>query len=181
MSFEEDKLHPNVVPHHPVSPSAESTTDSFSELSTLDGEELNDEMLVENKCFQELETQKCLAADASFEDFTVCDAYEVAEALLVETSDLDDELQKHVRQLQNEINISKAGWAKLQNEKNLFVLATMLYEWLECLKVPVVRLEYLEHIVVHYKQPETCFQKFDIVSAVCFLLIQLFLSVSVFY
>lgn len=119
--------------------------------------------------FQELETQKCLVTEASFEDFTICDPSEVVEALLAETSDLDDELQRYIRQLQNEINTSQAGWAKLRNEKNLFVLAMMLYEWLECLKVPVVRLEYLEHIVIYYKQPETCFQKFDIVSTVCVL------------
>lgn len=73
-------------------------------------------------------------------------------------------MKMRLTNLKNEINTSQIGWIKLAAETDIRVLIALLYEWLESLKIPVVRVEYLEHIVVYYKQAELCFRKLDIVS-----------------
>lgn len=129
----------------------------------LDGEELNDDIMGENKCFQELETRKTILNDSSTDQYDICDIATVVEALVINSSDLSTEQRRYIKQIKCEINCSQSGWSKLDKETNIRILATLLYDWLESLKIPPVGPLYLENIVVLYKQPETCFQKFDLV------------------
>lgn len=131
----------------------------------LDSEELNDSTFGENRCFQELETRKAIFNDLIMDHCDTCDTETVVQALLISASDLTVEERKYIKQIKYEINCSQIGWMKLNRETNINVLVLLLYDWLECLKVPVVGPQDLENIVVLYKQPETCFQKFDLVNA----------------
>lgn len=129
----------------------------------LDGEELNDDILGENRCFQELETRKTILKDSSIDQYDVCDVEALVNALLLDGPDLSVEERKYIKQMKHDINSSQVGWMKLDKETNVRILVTLLYDWLECLKLPIVGPQYLENIVVLYKQPETCFQKFEAV------------------
>lgn len=138
--------------------------DSFSELSTLDGEEMSEEILLENRCFQELESQKSFAQVQIEEEIIVQDISVAVNALISDMETFSAATKKKIRDYQHQINSSQLGWAKLSVENDLSVLASLLFEWLEELKVPVIKMENFENIVVHYKEPELCIQKFSLVS-----------------
>lgn len=135
------------------------TTDSFSELSTLDGEEINEELILENRCFQELEIQKNFLEEAD-KEIILQDVSVAIDALLTDSDGLDNLQKKKIRQYQQEINRSQLGWAKLSIENDLYILAGLFYEWVEGLKQPVLGMKNFESIVIYYKHPEFCFQKF---------------------
>lgn len=139
-------------------------SDSFSELSTLDGDEISEELLIENRCFQELETQKCFSQENE-ESIVIQDINVAVDSLLKDYSSLTNDTRKKIRQYQIEINTSQVGWAKLAIETDLTVLSMLLFEWIEGLKQPVIKRDMFENIVIHYKQPEICFQKFPAVSS----------------
>lgn len=128
-------------------------------MSTLDGDEIREELLIENRCFQELETQKCFNQEMTEESIVTQDINVVIDALLLDYSTLSNETKKKVRQYQIEINSSQVGWSKIAIETDLRILSMLLFEWIECLKTPVLKREFFENIVVNYKQPEICFQK----------------------
>lgn len=130
----------------------------------LDGEDIGEEGLLENKCFKELETHKSFDDDKGEFSAPIRDIREVAEALLVNSATLDAETKKLVKELENDINNSQTGWKKLNIETNLFVLSTLFYDWLETLKAPVLNRDHLEIIVINYKQPDVCLSKLDLVS-----------------
>lgn len=138
--------------------------DSFSELSTLDGEEISDEMLIENRCFQEIETQKEFNKEIDDHSLDLQDTNVVVSSFLTDFSEASIDLQKQTRLYQLMINNSQVGWSKLNVETNISVLTLLLFEWIEGLKQPVLRRDNFEDIVIHYKQPEICFQKFPPVS-----------------
>ncbi|XP_066155411.1 protein tyrosine phosphatase domain-containing protein 1-like isoform X2 [Euwallacea fornicatus] len=142
--------------------------DNFSEISTLDGEEISEDLLMENICFQELETQRNFAHDHPEEDLIVQDIETVFKALLSNYQGLEGETRLKIRQYQNDLNTSKIGWMRLALETDLEVLTNLLFEWLEGLKVPILQLKHFEDIVILYKQPEECFQRFDLEE--CYLL-----------
>lgn len=134
------------------------STDSLSELSTLDGDELNEELLLENRCFQELEIQNKFLQEAN-KEIVIQDVDVVIDALLKNSDSLDHATKKRIKQYQHEINSSQLGWAKLPIEEDLYVLAALLFEWIEGLKLPILGLNHFETIVVFYKQTEACFRK----------------------
>lgn len=135
----------------------------YVEFSLLDGEELNETILGENRCFQELETRKTILNDIE-DQYDIYDVETIVDALVINACDLTTEEKKCIRQIKYEINCSQQGWLKLNKETNVRILAMLLYDWLECLKSPVIGPAYLESVVVWYKQPDTCFQKFDLVT-----------------
>ncbi|KAF2883896.1 hypothetical protein ILUMI_22281 [Ignelater luminosus] len=154
----------------PVSPSpsecedpADSSqfSDSYSDLSTLDGdeirEEIDEQLLSENKCFQELQTQKSFEENLSPKE--IYGISDVVTALLVDYENIDEQSKQIILQYEMEINSSQLGWARLKAETNMTILTVLLFEWIENLKLPVLGKENLETIVIHYKQPETCFKK----------------------
>ncbi|KAJ8955324.1 hypothetical protein NQ318_003417 [Aromia moschata] len=136
-------------------------SDSFSDLSTLDGDEISEEILIENRCFQELETQKSFAQEAD-DEMIIQDISVAIKALLTDLEDLDAATKKKIKQIEQDINTSQLGWMKLSLETDLDVLSALLLEWLESLKTPVIKMEDFETIVVLYKQPEACLQKFSV-------------------
>ncbi|CAH1377967.1 hypothetical protein MTP99_019350 [Tenebrio molitor] len=162
--FTNDLKSPSEEMSSPTSPNPSENgdpSDSFSELSTLDGDEISEELLIENRCFQELETQKCFNQDLTEKSVAIQDINVAVNALLLDYSTLTNETKKKIKQYQVEINSSQLGWSKLAIETDLILLSMLLFEWIEGLKHPVIRREGFENIVVHYKQPEICFQKFS--------------------
>lgn len=142
---------------------SDDPNDSFSELSTLDGDELNEELLIENKCFQELETQKTFIQKQNQEDIIVQDINIVVNGFKTDVKKFDILTRKKIRQYQNDINTSQLGWVKLSLETDINILIGLLFEWLENLKQPILKRDYFEHIVTLYKQVELCLQKFAMV------------------
>lgn len=150
------------APSSPNPSEMDDVTDSFSELSTLDGEEMSEELLIENKCFQELETQKSFAQEQAEEEILIQDINVVINAFLGDSEKLNHDTKRKIRQFQHEINSSQLGWVKMSVETDINVLTALLFEWIEGLKVPVLKMENFETIVVLYKQPELCLQKFNV-------------------
>lgn len=138
--------------------------DSFSEISTLDGEELSEELLLENRCFQELENQKNFVQDQVEDKPIILDVNEVINALLTNTDTLENATKRKIFQYQHLINSSQIGWASLSIETDIDLLAALLWGWLEGLKTPVINMESFENFVVNYRQPELCLQKLALVS-----------------
>lgn len=118
-------------------------------------------MLQENKCFQELQTQKTYEKASIPEK--VYPVGEVICALLADDKTNDEDIKQSVLRYKNEINTSQVGWLQLQSETNLFVLTILLFGWLECLKIPVLNKEKLETIVINYQQTENCLKKLGLV------------------
>ena len=57
----------------------------------------------------------------------------IGEALIV--SDIPEEIKKRVEDLQKRLNEDDSAWDELRNEENSVVLATLIWEWLDQLKV----------------------------------------------
>ncbi|KAJ8985848.1 hypothetical protein NQ317_006219 [Molorchus minor] len=140
-------------------------TDSCSELSTLDGDEMHEEIFMENRCFQELETQKSFVQDQPDDDTVIQDINVVINAILNDPETLNLTTKRKIKQMEQDINTSQIGWMKLGVESDLNVLSGLLFKWLEGLKTPVIKMEDFEAIVVLYKQPELCLQKLGIEEA----------------
>ncbi|XP_022915218.2 protein tyrosine phosphatase domain-containing protein 1-like [Onthophagus taurus] len=147
------------IPSAPSSPHPSDCSDTFSDLDTDD---INEDLLAENKCFQELENENLLWEP---QQIMIQDVRIVENALLVDFSTLDGEKRKEVRKLQTDINNSQSGWLKLEVETDLIVLCSMLHDWIESLKEPIITTNDMENIVINYKQPELCFSHFEIKSA----------------
>ncbi|XP_072402331.1 uncharacterized protein [Diabrotica undecimpunctata] len=143
-------------------------TDSFSELSTLDGDEMSEELLLENRCFQELETQKSFAQEQGDEDTVIQDVSLVVNALICDPDSLTGVTKKKIKEYQHQINSSQIGWARLRVETDISILGVLLFDWIESLKVPIIKMEDFENIVVHYKEPELCIQKLSMEE--CYLI-----------
>uniref|UniRef100_A0AAR5P150 Protein tyrosine phosphatase domain-containing protein 1 n=1 Tax=Dendroctonus ponderosae TaxID=77166 RepID=A0AAR5P150_DENPD len=141
------------------------SSDNFSEISTLDGDELSEDLLFENRCFQELETQKNFSQDHPQDDLIVQDTEDVLSALLTDFQTLNADTRQMVRQYMDEINSSKVGWLKLSVESNLNILVSLLFEWFEGLKTPILQVKNFEDIVILFKQPDECFRKFGMEEA----------------
>lgn len=134
------------------------------------------ESLLENKCFKELESEKSYRKNSVVNPEDVKGVEEIADALLIDVNDLSREETAHLLQIEQEINMSQMGWRKIDSENNVYVLAALLFDWLETLKVPVLGLGHLEQVVRHYNEPEVCFEKFDIDDAFLVEYLLLFLS-----
>ena len=57
----------------------------------------------------------------------------IGEALIV--SELPEEIKQRVEDLQKRLNEDDSAWDELRNEENSVVLATLIWEWLDQLKV----------------------------------------------
>lgn len=152
------------------SPELDDSTDSFSDISTFDNEEMNEDEVLENRCFRELEMQKSLLQESDSE-IVVQSVDIVVDAFLTDQDTLDCSIRKKIRQYQQEINSSQLGWTKLNLENDLYILSALLIEWIEGLKLPVLGLASFEIIVVLYKQPETCMRKLHEASFSCYALL----------
>ncbi|XP_050313469.1 protein tyrosine phosphatase domain-containing protein 1-like [Anthonomus grandis grandis] len=151
-------------------------SDSLSEISTLDGDELSEENLLETRCFQELETQKMFNQEHVEDEQVVYHVHDVINALVGDSVNSNSESRRKIRQYQNELNFTTIGWLRLSHETDLKILANLLFEWLEELKEPIIKLEHFENIVILYKQPEDCFKKFTLEESYLIEYLLIFLS-----
>ncbi|KAK5639261.1 hypothetical protein RI129_011753 [Pyrocoelia pectoralis] len=142
-------------------------SDSYSDLSTLDGEELKADvqelLLNENKCFQELLTQKQKENVDPLKE--IYDATDIISFLLIPFDNSDSKFAETILEYETAINESQFGWKQLKTETNIAILASLLFDWLETLKTPVLGKDDLENIVINYKQTEQCLSKFDLEEA----------------
>ncbi|XP_060536951.1 protein tyrosine phosphatase domain-containing protein 1-like [Cylas formicarius] len=171
-------LNPSNGASTPSSPNPSEngdTTDSFSEISTLDGDEMREELLLENRCFQELETQKSFVQEQADIQSDIRSVDDAVDAILTDFYDLDADTRNKIKEYENDINSSRTGWLRLTSETNLYILTSLLFDWLEKLKAPIITIESFENIVILYKQPEECFKKFGMEEAYLIEHILLFL------
>lgn len=62
----------------------------------------------------------------------------IGEALIHDESNLSTEVKQKVAQYQQELNTSDTVWDTLRNENDVRVLCTLMWEWLDQLKVCVL-------------------------------------------
>ncbi|CAH0562649.1 unnamed protein product [Brassicogethes aeneus] len=153
------------APSSPNPSESGDISDTFSEFSTLDGDDMGEELLLHNSCFKKLEIKRNFLQDQPAEDFNTQDATSLVDALLVDYHELGVPYRRAIRQYQNQINNSQLGWLRLSRETNLKILAALLYEWLENLKTPILTLHSFENIVILYKQTDACFRKIPVEDA----------------
>ena len=118
--------------------------------------------LPENKCFQELQIQKTFENEPD-DEMEIQEIESVTMALVSDFNSLDVTTRRAVRQIQQSINTSQCGWATISAEKDVNVLAGLLLEWLENLKIPILKTEDMENVVVNYKQEDVCLSKINLV------------------
>ncbi|KAK4871643.1 hypothetical protein RN001_015767 [Aquatica leii] len=141
-------------------------SDSYSDLSTIDGETDNvqEELLLnETKCFQELQSQKQL--QNVYPPKKICSTSDVITALLTQFDNTDLELAQAILQYEQDINTSQYGWARIKTETDVTLLSCLFFDWLECLKSPIFGQDNLEIIVIHYSNVKHCLSKFDMEEA----------------
>lgn len=75
---------------------------------------------------------------------------EILRALLSDHIGMAEGLARYVRQYRLELNHKGLGaWSRLTKEKNLYVLTSLVYYWLEHLRVPLLTSEELTTVVLH--------------------------------
>lgn len=63
---------------------------------------------------------------------------------------------------QSDLNHRCTAWQRLELETNLELLSTLLFEWLESLKHPLLDVDSLSYIVVWSSKPQRCLEKLSI-------------------
>lgn len=118
-------------------------------------------MIIENKCFQKLESQSSFQHEVPSDEVINYTSKDVAEALLVDSHTVDADTKAEIKQLECDLNNATLGWPRLNVELDLKVLSCMLFDWLETLKSPILDRHNLEAIVINYKQPDICLSKLN--------------------
>lgn len=62
---------------------------------------------------------------------------------------------------QVDLNIRSTAWQRLQLETDIEILSSLLYEWLESLRRPILDTEALSQIVIQSSNPRQCLQKLN--------------------
>ncbi|XP_068624999.1 uncharacterized protein [Battus philenor] len=83
-------------------------------------------------------------------------AVHIHEAFILDHQDITEEKQKHIRQLRNDINQRREAINKIHDEEDPVVLSSLLFEWLDGLKEPVLDREDLSIIVSRAHNVEWC-------------------------
>ncbi|CAL8084162.1 unnamed protein product [Orchesella dallaii] len=85
---------------------------------------------------------------------------EIVRALLSDHINMSEGLARYVRQYRLELNHKGLGaWSRLAKEKNLYVLTTLLYFWLEHLRVALFGSEELTTVVLHASDARATLRK----------------------
>lgn len=63
---------------------------------------------------------------------------------------------------QSDLNHRCTAWQRLELETNLELLSTLLFEWLEDLKHPLLDVDSLSYIVVWSSKPQRCLGKLSV-------------------
>ncbi|KAG1650964.1 Protein tyrosine phosphatase domain-containing protein 1 [Nymphon striatum] len=113
--------------------------------------------LSNNSCFKEL-TEK---DDLKREVTTPMEPIEIANALLDDYIIKDDEFRKTLKTYQKDLNTRSTVWTKLSCEKDPYILAAVMWSWLEHLGEPVLATRDLSIIVMNAKTPVETLAKLD--------------------
>ena len=137
----------------------ESETNSLiqscsSALSGVDDKRLDDiladgirnQNLTENQVTQELASHNDLQAAAQRERLPIYSAEQVYLSLIQsdnvkkssEDMTLEDNWKQKLKQYQVDLNYKTSAWDKLETETNITLLSSLLLEWLEHLKTPII-------------------------------------------
>ncbi|PSN44961.1 hypothetical protein C0J52_05490 [Blattella germanica] len=133
-------------------------------LDSVLGDGIQGQMIQDNICFQELSSQSDLRKAMENEKFTPYQVEDVIQALLADHNMLSDGIKKYIRQYRFDLNIRQSAWARLQVEKNLYVLTGLLFDWLEHLRIPILSRDDLSYIVILGTHPEGCLRKLELSS-----------------
>ncbi|XP_059490961.1 protein tyrosine phosphatase domain-containing protein 1-like [Neocloeon triangulifer] len=126
------------------------------------GDGIVGQKLQENECYQELSSQIDLRQAAAKEDLKGAAGY-VADALLADHS--KEPLRKQVKQIRIDLNSRYSTVDRLRVECDAQLLAAVLFEWLEHLKIPIITKEELSAVVVRGENLSICLKKFDASAA----------------
>jgi protein tyrosine phosphatase domain-containing protein 1 len=71
-------------------------------------------------------------------------------------------------QYRSSLNYKLSAWDRLDTETNIWVLAALLFEWLEHLKTPILDKDSITYLVIHSDSLEVALRKLP--THVCFIL-----------
>ncbi|XP_033209721.1 protein tyrosine phosphatase domain-containing protein 1-like isoform X4 [Belonocnema kinseyi] len=117
--------------------------------------------LFDNNCYKEIQSNMNLKNAAETQVFTIVSANEAIKALLCNKETLSDEKKKKIYNYQIDLNTRSTAWQSLELETDLEILSSLLYEWMESLKKPILDTEALSQIVIRGFKPKQCLQKLD--------------------
>ena len=64
-----------------------------------------------------------------------------------------------LEQYRNSLNYKLSAWDRLDTETNLWVLAALLFEWMEHLKAPILDKDSITYLVIHSDNLEVALRK----------------------
>ncbi|XP_067212194.1 protein tyrosine phosphatase domain-containing protein 1-like isoform X2 [Linepithema humile] len=125
------------------------------------GDGIHDQNLLDNDCYKEIQSHMNLKSIAR-NDYKTVTTEEAIKALIKDSASLPDSIKKRLHDYQNDLNHRCTAWQRLELETNLEILSTLLFEWLESLKHPLLDVDSLSYIVVWSSKPQRCLGKLSI-------------------
>ncbi|KYQ59394.1 Protein tyrosine phosphatase domain-containing protein 1 [Trachymyrmex zeteki] len=147
----------------PDTPSCDSTFPGLDDSCVDDvlGDGIHDQDLLDNDCYKEIQSHMDLRS-VSRNDYETVTAEEAIKVLIRDSVSLSDPIKKRLQNYQSDLNHRCTAWQRLELETNLELLSTLLFEWLESLKHPLLDVDSLSYIVVWSSKPQRCLEKLSI-------------------
>lgn len=117
--------------------------------------------LIDNNCYKEIQAHINLKNAAHMQSFETVSADEAIKLLLCSNENLADEKKRKINHYQVDLNLRSTAWQRLELETDIEILSSLLYEWLESLKRPILDTEALSQIVIQSFNPRQCLQKLN--------------------
>ncbi|XP_043465511.1 protein tyrosine phosphatase domain-containing protein 1-like isoform X2 [Leptopilina heterotoma] len=147
-----------------ISPDAPSCSSVFPDDNCID-DVLTDgiwgQELFDNNCYKEIQTHINLKNAVHTQSFKTISTDEAIKLLLCNNENLSDEKKRKIHHYQVDLNIRSTAWQRLQLETDIEILSSLLYEWLESLRRPILDTEALSQIVIQSSNPRQCLQKLN--------------------
>ncbi|XP_071564050.1 uncharacterized protein [Temnothorax nylanderi] len=147
----------------PDTPSCDSTFPGLDDTCVDDvlGDGIHDQDLLDNDCYKEIQSHMDLR-HVSRNDYEKVTAEEAIKALIRDSASLPDIIKKRLQDYQIDLNHRCTAWQRLELETDLELLSTLLFEWLENLKHPLLDVDSLSYIVAWSSKPQRCLGKLPV-------------------
>ena len=117
-------------------------------LDEILGDGIRNQALSDNRVTQELSSHSQLEQARRRETLPLYSGAEVYQALLQNTSSMEEDWQRQLKQYQTDLNYRMSAWDRLASETNLNILSALLLQWLEHLKSPVIDKDNITYLVI---------------------------------
>ena len=119
---------------------------------------INNQSLSDNRVTQELVSHNDLQRAAQRERLPICSAVEVYKAFIKRPS-WDEDWHRQLKQYETDLNYRMSAWDRLSTETDLAILSSLLLEWLEHLRTPVIDKDNITYLVILCGNLEKAFKR----------------------